>query len=154
MMERKTMLLVIAAVALAVVSVPSVLFNNAIQNYFNFIGSWGVATVRPSRQAIIPPSRHREKSLGGLAQPELRFVKFSVKISGAKKIKVAADFNKWDPDALPLIKRDRNVWETIVPLPPGKYRYLYHIDGQVILDPMNPDTDTDSGRKFSLLTVK
>jgi len=27
-------------------------------------------------------------------------------------------------------------------------------DGQEVLDPLNPDTDTDSGRKVSVLTVK
>jgi len=154
MMERKTVLLALALLALAIVSVPSVLFNNAIRDYFRFINSWSVATVTPSRQARLPQTRHRDRKNGELPQPELRFVKFSVKISGAKKVKIAADFNKWDPDALALVKKDRSTWETIVPLPPGKYRYLYNIDGQAILDPMNPDTDTDSGRKLSLLTVK
>lgn len=153
-MERKTVLLAFAILALAVVSVPSVLFNNAIRSYFGFINSWSVATIKPSRQAVLPQMRHRERKTGELPQPELRFVKFSVKITGAKKVRIAADFNRWDCDTLVLVKKGRNIWETIVPLPPGKYRYLYNIDGQAMLDPMNPDTDTDSGRKLSLLTVK
>ena len=42
----------------------------------------------------------------------------------------------------------------MVPLPPGKYKYLCRIDGQDVLDPLNPDTDMESGRKVSVLTVK
>jgi len=144
----------VAMFAMALVCVPSALFNNAINKYFKFVNSWSVAAIKPSRQARLPEMRQRGARNGDLPQPELRFVKFSVKSAGAKKVKVAADFNKWDPDALELVKKGKNIWETIVPLPPGVYRYLYNIDGQSMLDPMNPDTDTDLGRKVSLLTVK
>ena len=153
-MEKKSVLLTVALLALLLVCVPSVLFNNAIQKYFKFVNSWSVATIKPSRQARLPETHYRGVSHGEPPQPELRFIKFSVKFPGAKKVKVAADFNKWDPDALELVKKGKNIWETIVPLPPGIYRYLYNIDGQSILDPMNPDTDMDSGRKVSIITVK
>ena len=154
MVERKALLLTAAMSAMALVSVPSVLFNNAIRKYFRFVNSWSIAAIKPSRPARLPETRQRGARDGGLPQPELRFVKFSVKLAGAKKVKVAADFNKWDPDTLELVKKRNNVWETIVPLPPGIYRYLYNVDGQSVLDPLNPDTDPDLGRKVSLLTVK
>lgn len=154
MIERKSVLLAVALVALILISVPSVLFNNAIRRYFRFVSSWNVATIKPSRQARLPETRARGLQHGDLPQPELRFVKFTAKLAGVKKVMIAADFNKWNPEALELVKRGKDKWETIVPLPPGKYRYLYNIDGQSILDPMNPDTDMDSGRKVSLLTVK
>jgi len=154
MIERKALLLTAAMLALALVSVPSVLLNNAFKKYFNFVNSWSVATIRPSRLARLPETRYHNAKRGNLPQPELRFVKFSVKLSGARIVKVAADFNKWNPEALELVKTKKNVWESIVPLPPGKYHYLYHVDGEYILDPMNPDTYMDSDRKVSLLTVK
>ncbi|HAH32281.1 MAG TPA: hypothetical protein DCL44_08210 [Elusimicrobia bacterium] len=154
MIEKKSMLLTVAMIGLALIFIPSVLFNNAIQKYFRFVDSWSVATIRPSRQARLPETHYRGLRRDEPPQPELRFVKFSVKLAEAKKVKVAADFNKWDPNSLELVKTGVNIWESIVPLPPGVYRYLYNIDGQNILDPMNPDTDIDSGRKVSLLTVK
>jgi len=154
MIERKAMLMLAAAAAFALVSVPSVIFNNAIRKYFNFVGHWDVASIRPSRTATIPPSRARAERPDEPPQPELRFVKFSVKIAGAKEVKIAGDFNKWNPDALPLVRKDRSLWEALVPLPPGKYKYLCRVDGQDVLDPLNPDTDMESGRKVSLLTVK
>lgn len=153
-MERKALLLLLAAAAFALVSVPSVLFNNAIKKYFTFVGHWSVANIKPTRTGLIPPVRvHSERPVEP-PQPDLHFVKFSVKIAGAKEVKIAGDFNKWNPEALVLVKKDARTWEALVPLPPGRYKYLCRIDGQDVLDPLNPDTELDSGRKVSVLTVK
>jgi len=152
--ERKAVLMALAFVAFALVSVPSVLFNNAIKTYFGFVGHWNVAVVKPTRSGVLPPTRQRGGRPGEMPQPELRFVKFSVKVAGAKEVKVAGDFNKWNPEALVLKKKEGNRWEAMIPLPPGKYRYICRIDGQDVLDPLNPDTDLEAGRKVSLLTVK
>ena len=154
MIERKAMLMLAAAAALALVSVPSVLFNNAIKKYFNFVGHWDVASIKPSRTTTIPPARARAERPDEPPQPEIRFVKFSVKIAGAKDVKIAGDFNKWNADALSLNRRGKNLWEALVPLPPGRYKYLCRVDGQDVLDPLNPHTDMEGGRKVSLLTVK
>ena len=154
MMERKSLLLLLAAVVFLLVSVPSVLFNNAIRKYFSFVGHWNVASVKPSRSAIIPAMHGRADRSPEPPQPELRFVKFSVKIAGAKDVRITGDFNKWNPEALSLVKKDSRTWEAIVPLPPGRYHYLCRVDGQDVLDPLNPETEMESGRKVSVLTVK
>ena len=155
MIERKSILIIIALVALGFVSVPSVLFHNALLRYFNFMGNWNVASIRPSRNAQTPPMHPRiDQQRADNPQPELRFVKFTVKIANAKKIGLAADFNKWSKDSLMLIQRDKNVWGTIVPLPPGTYLYLYSIDDQLMLDPLNPDTAMLGEKKVSVITVK
>jgi hypothetical protein len=154
MFERKSMLLLLAAAFFALVSVPSVIFNNAIKKYFSFVGQWSVATIKPSRSAVIPSMHARADKSPEAPQPELRFVKFTIRIAGARDVRVAADFNKWNPDALVLSRKDPKTWEAIVPLPPGRYKYLCRIDGQDVLDPLNPDTEFESGRKVSVLTVK
>ncbi len=154
MIERKALLLILAALAFALVSVPSVLFNNAIKKYFNFVGHWDVANIKPSHTAILPPSRVRAERPVEPPQPELRFAKFSIKIAGAKEVKIAGDFNKWNPDSLVLVKKDSRTWEAFLPLPPGRYKYICRIDGAEVLDPLNPDTDMEAGRKVSVLTVK
>lgn len=155
MIERRSVLTVIALVALGFVSVPTVLFHNALARYFNFMGHWSVATMRPSRNAQLPPMHPRTApQRADNPQPELRFVKFTVKIANAKTVRLAGDFNKWNMDSLTLIRREKNVWGTILPLPPGTYQYLYSIDGQIMLDPLNPDTAMLGGRKVSVLTVK
>ncbi len=158
MIERKTILSVVALIALVLVSVPTVVFNQALKKYFNFMGSWSVAAVKPSKVTQLPPMHARIPGQSNeLPQPELRFVKFAIKIINDKDVKtvrVAGDFNKWNPDALVLVKTDKNMWTTILPLPPGVYQYLYDIDGQAILDPMNPETGLRGGGKVSVLTVK
>jgi len=155
MIERRSVLIVIALIALGFVSVPTVLFHNALTRYFNFMGHWSVATIRPSRNAQLPPMHPRAaKPRADNPQPELRFVKFTIKIANAKTVRLAGDFNKWNMDALTLIKREKNVWGAILPLPPGTYQYLYSIDGQIILDPLNPDTAMLDGKKVSVITVK
>ncbi|MDA8244001.1 MAG: glycogen-binding domain-containing protein [Elusimicrobia bacterium] len=153
-MERKSMLLLLAAVVFALVSVPSVLFNNAIKKYFSFVGQWNVATVKPTRTVSMPLMHPRPDRPVEAPQPELRFVRFDIKIAGAKDVRIAGDFNKWNPDSLVLVKKDAKTWEAMLPLPPGRYKYICRIDGQEVLDPLNPDTDTEGGRKVSVITVK
>ena len=154
MIERRSVLAVIIFVALVFVSVPSVLFNNALTRYFNFMGHWSVATIKPSRNGQIPPMRPRAEKPRPDLPPELRFAKFTIKIANAKTVRLAGDFNKWNADALSLVKRDKNVWGAVIPLPPGTYQYLYSVDGQMILDPLNPDTAMLGDKKVSVLTVK
>ena len=153
-MERKSVLLLLAAAGLVLVSVPSVIFNNAIHKYFDFLGHWDVAGIKPSVTGVIPQFRPRPDRIPEPPQPVLRFVKFTVTIKGAKSVKIAGDFNKWDADSLELVKTGKKTWEAIVPLPPGRYKYVCVIDGQETLDPLNPDTDTEAGRKVSVRTVK
>ena len=158
MVERKTTLLILALVAFCLVSVPTVLFNSAVNKYFSFMGHWSVAAVKPSKTAQVPPMHARVPGQSAeVPQPELRFVKFTIKIvnaKGIKAVKVQGDFNKWNPDALVLVRQDNNLWGTILPLPPGVYQYLFNIDGQTILDPMNPETALLGEKKVSVLTVK
>jgi len=155
MPERKSVLIAIAFLELLLISVPSVLFNNAILKYFRFMGHWSVASVKPSHNAPLPPMHPRTHvQSAGRPQPELRFVKFTVKIANAEKDGIAGDFNKWSRDSVSLVKREKNTWITIIPLPPGTYKYLYDIDGRLILDPLNPDTAMRNGKKVSVRTVK
>jgi len=153
-MERKSILLFLALSAFALVSVPGVIFNDAVKKYMAFMGGWNTATIKPTRTNFMPPTRPRHERTPDPERPELRFVKFSVKIAGAKEVKIAGDFNKWNPEALTLVKHPGDLWEAVIPLPPGKYKYLCRVDGKETLDPLNPDTDTEAGRKVSLLTVE
>ena len=117
MMERKSVLLLLAAVVFGLVSVPSVLFNNAIRKYFSFVGQWNVATVKPTRTSSMPMMHPRPDRTVEPPQPELRFVRFTIKIAGAKDVRIAGDFNKWNPDSLALVKKDAKTWEAMLPLP-------------------------------------
>ncbi|MEM7576154.1 MAG: AAA family ATPase [Planctomycetota bacterium] len=61
-----------------------------------------------------------------------------------KNLALAADFNDWNPSKTPLIRNDAlGVWQAVVQLPPGRYRYRLVQDGQWVQDPHNPHTETN-----------
>ncbi|MEW5906369.1 MAG: hypothetical protein AB1734_06270 [Elusimicrobiota bacterium] len=150
--ERRIVLIWVAIAAFAIVSVPSVFFHKAASRYFGFLGGWETGLIKPSRPSAMPPMRKSAaKALN--PQPELRFAKFSLKAKDASEVRLVGDFNKWDPAALKLVKKDGN-WETIVPLPPGEYRYAFIVDGDQSADPSNPETAERDGRRVSVRSVK
>ena len=82
-----------------------------------------------------------EKKLAGLfgARHTAQGLLFIQPVDKAQtNLAIAGDFNGWNPNATPL-KRDENlgVWQTCVPVPPGRYRYRLVVDGQWIQDPYN-----------------
>ncbi len=62
----------------------------------------------------------------------------------AQTLAIAADFNNWNPSLTPM-KRDPNlgVWQAVVPVPPGRYRYRLVVDGQWTQDPYNTLVETN-----------
>lgn len=73
----------------------------------------------------------------------------------AKQISVAGDFNNWSPTATPLSKDEKlGVWQTCVPIPPGRYRYRMVIDGQWKHDQYNTSIETNPfGELNSILEI-
>jgi chromosome partitioning protein len=56
----------------------------------------------------------------------------------ASHVSVAGDFNGWSDTATPLLHDEHlGVWQTVVPVPPGRYRYRLVIDGHWTQDPFN-----------------
>lgn len=150
--ERRIVLIWAALAALIVISVPSVIFHKAASRYFGFLGGWETGLIKPSRPSAMPPMR-KSATRPLNPQPELRFAKFSIKAGKASEVRLVGDFNKWDPAALKLVKKNGE-WETIVPLPPGEYRYAYIIDGDQALDPSNPETADRNGTRVSVRRIK
>lgn len=64
-------------------------------------------------------------------------VTFSITAADAKEVYVLGDFNRWQPNALPMKKEKDGVWEGNVVLPQGRYEYKFLVDGQWMCDPMN-----------------
>jgi chromosome partitioning protein len=63
----------------------------------------------------------------------------------AREVAIAGDFNQWDPHRTPLRRDDRlNIWQAVVDVPPGRYRYRLVIDGQWKPDPYNTAVESNS----------
>jgi len=72
-----------------------------------------------------------------------------------QEVSIAGDFNRWSPTATPMTRDPRTgVFQTCLPLPPGRYRYRLVIDGQWIQDPYNETVETNPfGELNSIATV-
>lgn len=65
-------------------------------------------------------------------------VAFVVAAAGARSVRLAGDFNEWNPDRTPMQPLRDGAYFARLPLGPGRYRYRYVIDGQWLRDPANP----------------
>jgi 1,4-alpha-glucan branching enzyme len=62
---------------------------------------------------------------------------FAAKFEDAKKVLIAGDFNNWSPMSTPMSCERPGVWRMALPLPPGRYRYRFVVDGKWMTDPNN-----------------
>jgi len=73
----------------------------------------------------------------------------------AHEVLVEGDFNQWDGRQDLLLDVDsKGLWQRVVALKPGKYRYRYVVDGTEVLDPNNPGTEyTDDHGLVSIIEI-
>ncbi len=82
-------------------------------------------------------------------------VLFSVYEPNAKQVYLAGDFNNWSASEDFMYDSDGNgLWQRMIPLRNGKHRYKYVVDGEYIVDPNNPHTESDEiGTPYSLVEL-
>jgi len=83
-----------------------------------------------------------------------RGVRFAHPGSAASRIFVAGDFNAWSATRTPLTFDERlGAHETVVELPPGRYRYRLVIDGRWMADPHNQHKTVNDYGEFNSVVV-
>jgi 1,4-alpha-glucan branching enzyme len=71
----------------------------------------------------------------------------------ANEVKLAGDFNGWQPQCLKKAK-SAGYWETSLSLKPGQYQYKFVVDGDWRIDPSHGNTVPNSlGTINSLIQV-
>ena len=63
---------------------------------------------------------------------------FSFKGPPGETVTVAGNFNNWDPFMYELKEAPAGVYSLNLPLPPGRYQYVFFHRGQRYVDPYNP----------------
>jgi len=75
---------------------------------------------------------------------------------GATTMEVAGDFNGWDPKRTPLEQTSTGAWAVTIALEPGRYEYMFVVDGtQWIADPFAVEKNDDGfGSQNAVLEVR
>jgi 1,4-alpha-glucan branching enzyme len=81
-------------------------------------------------------------------------VNLSLMKPDAKKVCVAGSFNEWKPDRTPLKPAGNGRWIGDLTIDPGKYEYLFVVDGQWLPDPNAKESvQNPFGGRNSVLVV-
>lgn len=67
-------------------------------------------------------------------------VSFVLSAPKAESVSVAGAFNCWDVKALKMKKDKQGRWSSKISLKPGRYEYLFMVDGQWLRDPAAKET--------------
>jgi hypothetical protein len=76
--------------------------------------------------------------------PVAEGIRFRYPDTGAEGVSLVGGFNNWSPEAAPLEPdRESGYWEIVVPVPPGRWRYAFVVDGEWVAPPGAPRTEED-----------
>ena len=91
---------------------------------------------------------------GASATPVL--VRLVVLRPDARRVEVAGDFNGWNPAQTPLEPSANGAWTVTLPLEPGRYNYMFVVDGTMwVDDPFAPEQADDGfGSRNAVLDVR
>ena len=91
-----------------------------------------------------------------LAAPSTTLVRLVVVQPGARTVQVAGDFNGWNPARTALEQLANGAWAVTIPLKPGRYEYMFVVDGrQWIADPFAAEQNDDGfGSRNAVLDVR
>ncbi len=151
--RKATFYTALIAIFTALLAVPSTLFVDSFTDHFKFLSYWSAGVTRSEHIDMTAPpvrtARYRPRS-----KPVIKLVELHYRTTRAKSVGLSADFNRWQPHHAPFEKDDSGAWHITVPLPPGRYRYLLEVDGELKTDIKNQLKEDFNGREVSVLEVR
>jgi len=117
----------------------------------------GVLRLAPERIVEVPVavSPVQTASFNPMQESKV-FVRLVLVQPNAQSVSVAGDFNDWNPAKTKLERTDGGMWTVTFPLKPGRYEYMFVIDGkQWIADPLATEEAIDGfGAQNAVLDVE
>ena len=116
----------------------------------------GVVKIVPERIVEVPVVSTQAQSIAASPDRESRvFVRLVLLQPGAQSVAVAGDFNGWNPGQTKLERSEGGLWTATIPLKPGRYQYMFVIDGkQWIADPLAGEASGDGfGAENAVLDI-
>ncbi len=113
----------------------------------------GVAVLASQRAAAHASVAAASNPVPGSRTPAA--VQFVLLAPQAHTVSLAGDFNGWDAAHTPLRRAPSGLWSVDVPLAPGRYTYVFVVDGRrFVPDPSAPRAAGDDfGTPSSVVTV-
>ena len=116
----------------------------------------GLLSLMPQRVVDVPVAvtPAQTASFGTSSEPKV-FVRLILVQPNAQSVSVAGDFNGWNPAQTRLERADGGVWTVTIPLKPGRYEYMFVVNGkQWIADPLAVEDAGDGfGSQNAVLDV-
>ncbi len=116
----------------------------------------GLLRVAPERIVEVPivASPAQTVSLPQGQEPTT-YVRLVLVQPGARSVSVAGDFNGWNPGETRMERSDGGIWTTTIRVKPGRYQYMFVIDGkQWVADPLAAEAAGDGfGAQNAVLDV-
>jgi hypothetical protein len=109
------------------------------------VGVWSRQQIADSREPIAGSREPRAAAS----------VTFVLVAPEARSVALAGDFNDWDASRVLMRREASGLWTVDVPLTPGRYRYVFVVDGRrFVADPAAPRAvGDDFGTPTSVVTV-
>ncbi len=109
----------------------------------------GVSSV-PTPALAAPARAGSPEAVGDIVM-----VRFVLIARGARKVAVAGDFNRWNPDGTTLLNADgQGTFVATVRLPRGAHEYMFVVDGEWVTDPGASERRPDGfGRHNAVLRL-
>ena len=106
------------------------------------------------RLSALPPTAP-SVAVAPTAEEPLVLVRLVMVQPGAGTVAVAGDFNGWDPARTPLTRAEGGMWTTTIKLRPGRYQYMFVVDGKDWqTDPLASEVSQDGfGQQNAVLDV-
>lgn len=102
---------------------------------------WRPELSRGEAERAFPTSAASEGPVGATREERGGAVRFDLALpSPASEVALVGDFNGWDDEATPMVRRGSDgTWSARVPLPPGRHVYAFVVDGKRwLIDPLAP----------------
>jgi hypothetical protein len=106
------------------------------------VGLWSVAPSREGRGGAGAPVRERAAT----AAARTVLVRFELRVLDADEVTLVGTFNGWDESAIPLQKSPATgLWIATVSLLPGRYEYLFVVNGERWIPDPSAHAQVDDG---------
>lgn len=136
------------AAVMGLVTIPSIEWMSALRDYAGFVSGWEPVPLRATTTRFTPHDAARPDPV------VLKPAEFRLSAPKARSVELVGDFNAWAPGLLRLGKGRDGTWSIVVPVPEGRRKYLFLVDGEPRVDPKAETDDGPEGRRVSVRRVR